>query len=55
MSVRVVGSWELPDEIAQPEGSWLLDGLVPLVADDRPPGEPAADNVLRLEALPPRS
>jgi hypothetical protein len=28
--------WRLPEEIEHPEGLVLLDGLTPLVADDRP-------------------
>jgi hypothetical protein len=51
-AVRVEASWTLPADVAEPEGLVLLEGLVPIVADDRPERDPARDNVFLLEPLP---
>ena len=50
-SIPVAASWRLPDAVEEPEGLVLLEGLVPLAADDQPQREPAGDNVFRLEPL----
>jgi hypothetical protein len=52
-SVRVEVSG-LRKDIAQPEGLVLLDGLVPIVADDQPKNGRARDNVFPLRPLGPR-
>lgn len=50
-SVAVAASWVLPGAVGEPEGLVLLDGLVPLVADEQPRRELARDNVFGLEPL----
>jgi hypothetical protein len=50
-SLRVERSWDLPDEIGQPEGLVLLEGAVALVADDQEDDGSSRDNVFRLGTL----
>lgn len=50
-SLLVERSWDLPGEIAQPEGLAVLDGLAPLVADDQESDGSSRDNVFRLGTL----
>jgi len=50
-SLRVDRSWGLPDEIEQPEGLVVLEGMVPLVADDQEGDGSSRDNVFRLGTL----
>jgi hypothetical protein len=50
--VAVRAAAGIPAEIEHPEGLVVLEGRVPLVADDRPPKDAASPNVFALSEFP---